>query len=58
VCEDGLYCAYGRGPATYEITPINSRPDWLVALVGCLMCVGPVSLVSFIVIEKIIKKKK
>jgi hypothetical protein len=43
--------------AALQIVPINSRPGWLLALVGVLAAVGPVTLAAFFTWEKVIKKE-
>ncbi|EFN52612.1 hypothetical protein CHLNCDRAFT_138676 [Chlorella variabilis] len=50
------YAASGKSEGYYQIIPIDSRPTWLMALVGVFCTVGPITLAGFFTYEKIYKK--
>ena len=50
------YSAMGRSQGQYTIIPIDSRPTWLLALVGVFCCVGPLTLAAFLTFEKLTKR--
>lgn len=52
------YAAMGRSVGNFQIIPIDSRPAWLMAMVGVFCSVGPIVLTGFFVWEKVLKKEK
>ena len=46
----------GRSKGQYAIVPIDSRPTWLLAMVGVFCCVGPLTLAAFLTFEKLTKR--
>lgn len=58
VCSGGQYCGMARSVQQYTIVPIDSRPAWLMVLVGVFCCVGPFSLAAFFVGERYMKKRQ
>jgi High-affinity nitrate transporter accessory len=58
VCEDGLFCAFGKATGYYSITPIDDLPSWLVGTSIGLMFLGPLVLIGYFVVERRMKKNK
>ncbi|KAI3430843.1 hypothetical protein D9Q98_009254 [Chlorella vulgaris] len=51
------YAAMGRSTGFFQIIPIDSRPSWLLGVVGGMCAVGPITLAGFFVWEKMLKKE-
>lgn len=57
-CSNGQYCGMGKSAGNYTIIPIDSRPSWLMALVGVFCACGPIALAAFFFGERHMKKNK
>lgn len=58
ICQGGAACGMGMSSGFYQVQAIDSRPAWLMAIMGVFSIIGPLSLAGFFVWEQYYKKQR